>query len=125
MELNKNALTINRVLLGLAMLLPGLLKLFVMKPEAIVGMLGGLGFPAATFFAWILILSEIVFGAAILLNWKLNYTTIPPAIILIVASFTVHWGNIPTDWSTLPAVLVHLGLASNYWLLGTGKLKSA
>lgn len=113
MESKKNtAFKINWILLGLVMLIPGLLKLFVVKPAAIVDMLSGLGFPAATFFAWLLIFSEIVFGALILARWKLKYVVIPPMIILLVAGFTVYWGN----WTNM---LVHLVLVSNYWLLGT------
>ena len=104
--------TVNRVLLGLVMLIPGLLKLFVLKPDAVVGMLEGIGFPVATFFAWVLILSEIVFGIAILARWKLEYSVWPPIIIMLVAAFTVSWAN----W---PLVLMHLALASNYWMLGT------
>ena len=69
---NKNAGTVNRVLLGLLMLVPGLLKIFIMKPAAVVGMLSGFGFPVPTFFAWVLMLSEIVFGIAILANWKME-----------------------------------------------------
>lgn len=107
----KTAIQVNWILLGLAMLIPGLLKLFVMKPAAIVTMLSGLGFPSATAFAWILILSEIVFGALILGRYKLKYTTIPPIIILLVATFTAHWAN----WTMM---IVHLALASSYWLLG-------
>ena len=114
----KTAWTVNWVLLGLTMLIPGLLKLFVMKPSAVVGMLSGISLFAwaPMFWAWVLILSEIVFGAAILAKWKLKYTTIPPMIILIVAAFTVYWGNWPT-------ILIHLALASSYWMLGTFGMK--
>ena len=108
----KYAGTVNRILLGLVMLIPGLLKLFVLKPAAVVGMLEGIGFPVAAFFAWVLILSEIVFGIAILARWKLEYTVWPPIVIMLVAAFTVSWAN----W---PLFLMHLVIASNYWMLGT------
>lgn len=109
----ETAMKVNWILLGLAMLVPGLLKLFVMKPAAIVGMLSGIPLFAwaPTFWAWILILSEIVFGVLILARWKLQYTVIPPMIILLVATFTAHWAN----WTNM---LIHLALVSNYWLLG-------
>ncbi len=106
----KHIAMVNRVLLGLVMLVPGLLKLFVIKPSAVVGMLSGIGFPVATFFAWVLILSEIVFGIAILASWKLKYTVWPPVIIMLVAAFTVAWGSWPT-------FLMHLVIASNYLML--------
>ena len=104
----------NRILLGLLMLVPGLLKLFVYKPAGVVEMLSGIGFPVATFFAWFLILSEIVFGIAILSRWKLEYTVWPPIVIMLVAAFTVAWDSWPT-------FLMHLVIASNYLLLGRSK----
>lgn len=107
----KHLKLINRILLGLVMLIPGLMKLFVLGPTVVVGMLAGFGFPAATFFAWVLILSEIVFGIAILANWKLNYTVWPPIVILLVAAFTAQINNVAQ-------ILVHIALASNYLMLG-------
>ncbi len=108
----KNIATVNRILLGLLMLIPGLLKLFVIKPATVVGMLSTnvLFAWAPGFWAWVLILSEIVFGIAILARWKLEYTVWPPVVIMIVAAFTASWGNWPT-------VLMHLVIASNYWLI--------
>lgn len=104
---------LNWILLGLVMLIPGLLKLFVMGPAAVTGMLAGIGFPAAAFFAWVLIILEILTGALIFARYKLQYVAWIPAIILVVAALTVHWG----DWA---GVLVHLALASNYLLLTAG-----
>ncbi len=115
---NKNAGIVNRILLGLLMLIPGSLKLFVIKPSGVVGMLSGIGFPAPTFFAWVLILSEIVFGIAILLKWKLEYSVWPPIVIMLVAGFTVSWGSWPT-------LLMHLVIASNYFMLGINHSKMA
>jgi len=105
----KYAKKINWILLGLVMLIPGLLKLFVMKPAAIEGMLAGLGFPAAGVFAWILILAEIGAGVALLANWQVKHIVWLPIVILVVATFTAHLGNYPN-------MLVHLTLASNYLL---------
>ena len=105
------ATKVNQVLLGLVMLVPGLLKLLVMGPSAVVSMLSGIGFPVPTLFAWILILSEIGFGVAVLTGWKLQYTTIVPAIILVIAGLTVY----ATDYGNL---LMHLVIASNFIALG-------
>lgn len=109
--------TLNLVLLGLVMLLPGLMKLFVMKPSAVTAMLTGLGFPIPMFFAWILILSEIIFGIAILARWRLKYTVWPPIIILVIAGLTttISWQSLGT--SQWPSFLLHIALASNYWLI--------
>lgn len=104
---------VNRILLGLLMLVPGLLKLFVIGPSGVTSMLDGMGFPIPMFFAWILILAEIVFGIAILANYKIGYTAWPPIVILVVAVIVAqNWSN--PSWST---ILLHLVAASNYWLL--------
>lgn len=104
-----NYLLLNRIILGLLMLVPGLMKLFVMGPDAVVGMMSGIGLFswAPAFWAWVLILSEILFGIAILAKWKLKWTTIPPAIIMIVAGLTVYTSNISS-------LILHLAAASNY-----------
>lgn len=114
---------VNRILLGLLMLVPGLMKLFVMGPSAVTSMLDGMGFPVPVFFAWILILSEIVFGIAVLANWKLQYTAWPPAFILAVATLvTIPWSNLAQ--TQLPSVLLHLVAITNYWWLGVMTNKS-
>jgi len=115
----KNAILANRVLLGLLMLVAGLIKLFVMGSDKIVGMLAGFGFPAAGFFAWVLILSEIIFGLAILANYKLRLTTIPPIIIILVAAlFANLLSEAATNWNLL---IMHLVVATNYWIIGLKK----
>jgi len=112
----KELQTKNRWLLGLTMLIPGLLKLFVSSPSGVFNMLSGnvLFSWAPMFWAWVLILSEILFGIAILAKYKLEYTIIPPMIILLVAAFTVHWGS----WSSF---LLHLLAVSNLALLSKWK----
>jgi uncharacterized membrane protein YphA (DoxX/SURF4 family) len=115
--MNKNSvLKLNWILLGLLMVVPGLLKLFVIKPAAITEMLVGLGFPVASFFTWVLIIGEILSGLAILFKWKLEKVVWFPIAVILIAGFTVHWGN----W---PNVIMHLAVASNYWLLGFKKGK--
>jgi len=110
--MKKNIVVANRILLGLVMLVPGLLKLFVSGSDGVTGMLSGIALFswAPSFWAWVLILSEIVFGIAILASWRLKYTVWPPAVIMLVAAFTVAWGNWPT-------FLMHLAIASNYLML--------
>ncbi len=110
---------VNRILLGLLMLVPGLIKLFVFKPTGVTSMLSGLGFPIPMFFAWVLILSEIIFGIAILANWKVEFTAWPPLIILVIG------GLVTPDWSNpqWPTILLHLVVASNYWLLASWACK--
>lgn len=97
---------INRIVLGLVMLVPGLSKLFVSGSAGVSGMLSGLALFAwaPMFWAWVLILSEILFGIAILANYKLKYTVIPPVIILLVAAFAMAWGSWGSFFLHLAAV---------------------
>ena len=76
-----------RVFLGLLLLIPGISKLI--NPAGITGLLTGIGFPIPVFFAWVVILSEITFGVAIIVGWKVKYTAWPLAIILAVATIFV------------------------------------
>lgn len=108
------------ILLGLLMLVPGLFKLFAYKPAGVATMLSGIALFAwaPTFWAWVLILSEIVFGVLILAKWKLKYTVIPPMIILAVAILFVamDWSKLgATEW---PNVIFHLIAFTGYWMLG-------
>ena len=109
---------VNWILLGLLMLVSGLLKLFYTKIDGVGGMLSEIALFswAPVFWAWILIISEILFGILILAKWKLNYSVIPPIIIMIVAALFVAWGQ----W---PLVLMHLTIAANYWVLGSTNQK--
>jgi len=95
---------VNRILIGLMFLVAGILKVFVIKPAGVVGMLSGIGFPAPTVFAWILILSEIIFGACVLFNVQMKWAPIPLMIILLVATFTVYLTQIPQIFLHLVAV---------------------
>ncbi len=107
---------INRIMLGLVMLVPGLLKLFVSGASGVSGMISGIALFswAPMFWAWVLILSEILFGIAILAKYELKYTVIPPMIILLVAGLTVAWGS----W---PSVLMHLTIIANLAVLADWK----
>jgi putative oxidoreductase len=93
--------TILRVVLGALFIIPGLQKL--MNPAMIIGMLGGLGIPASALLGWVLILSEIGFGTAVLTGWKLDKTVWPLIIILLVATVKVH---IPAFFSQTPMALI-------------------
>ncbi len=114
---NKNAGNVNRILLGLLMLVPGLTKLFVNGSDTVIKMLSGnaLFSWSPTFWAWVLILSEIVFGIAILAKWKLQHSVWPPIVIMLVVAFTISWGN----WSSF---IMHLVIASNYFMLGVNHI---
>ena len=118
-EFNRYAELVNRILLALVLLVAGLTKLFIVKPSAVTEMLTGMSFPVPVILAWILILSEIVFGIAILVKWNLKQTVIPAIIIFVIAAFTFWtYGPGAQNGPNWGQVLIHLALASNYWLLG-------
>lgn len=106
----------NRILLGLVMLVPGLFKLWslIQGNFGVPGFLASLGFPIPTFFAWVLMLCEIVFGIAILASWKLKYTIWPPVVILVVAALT-------TSLNQASSLLLHLAAAANMLTLAYSK----
>ena len=114
-----------RVTLGLLFIIPGVSKL--MDLSGITGMLGGLGFPAAGLFAWILLLSEIIFGITLVLGWKTQKTAWPLVLILVVATLLVHLKSVDfSNTMTVINVLWHLvgisALLSIIWT-GPGKYK--
>ena len=86
-ELHLLGHTLLRVTLGLMFAIAGFNK--VMGIDGVTGMLSGLGFPVPLFFAWILALSELVFGALIFLGFQTRYTTWPLAFVLLVAEILV------------------------------------
>jgi len=122
MENNKGyGLAILRIVAGLLFLLPGIMKL--MDPAGITGMLTGLGFPAPSFLAWILLLSEIIFGASLIVGWKTKYTTWPLVIVLLVATLTVALPGAlenPMGWVNVLFHLVGIGALINIFLDGPG-----
>src|SRR3989344_2791379 len=101
-----------RVGLGVMFLYAGVMKL--LDPSIISGMLGGIGFPAPTFWAWVLIVFEVLGGLALVIGLQMKYTTIPLAIILLVATLTVHLAN---PGVALQHVALLLGVVS-LWLSG-------
>jgi len=95
--------TLLRVVIGLMFVFAGFAK--VTGIEGVVGLLTGIGFPVATFFAWILALSELIFGALIFIGFRTKYTTWPLAFVLFVAWMTVV---IPSDGISSTNSFFHL-----------------
>jgi len=110
------------IALGLVMLVPGLMKLFVTTPAGVTGWFATIpAFAwAPALLAWTVIIAEIATGILILARWNMKYTTIVPMIILTVAVFTTQLSL--SDWSSfigsLGKVLQHLVLIAGYWLIG-------
>ncbi len=112
-----------RIALGLLFFIPGVGKL--LDPSGPTGMLAGLGFPAPALFAWLLILVEILCGAALLAGWQTKWAVFPLAVVMLVAIFTVvipNMGGSPVN--LLFHILALAGLKSLYftgpgaWALG-------
>ena len=107
----KYALIINRILIGLVLLVSGFIKLFEQGISEISSFLSSLGFFSSYFFAVILIFSEIVFGILVILNIKMKYVCVIPAFIMVLAGFLVFFG----EWSLFG---LHIAVASNFLLQG-------
>ena len=115
---SKYGASLLRLTLGLLFVVAGIGKL--LDPEGISGMLGSLGFPAPTFFAWLLLLSEIVFGLAVLVGWKLNYTVWPLVVIMVVALVLVHLKTLGDPMGRVNVLFHLVGLACLLSLYFTG-----
>lgn len=110
--------TILRISLAALFLFTGISKL--MNPSGIAGMLAGLGFPASTALGWIVLLSEVVFGLALLVGWKTKYAVWPLIIILAVATIFV---SVPSgNWVNVLFHLVGAAALLSLLLSGPGKL---
>ncbi|HLF54928.1 MAG TPA: DoxX family protein [Candidatus Nanoarchaeia archaeon] len=102
-----------RIGIGGIFVIAGIMKL--MDPQMIVGMLEGFGFPGPSFWAWLLILVELLCGAAVLTGFRLKYSTVPLAIVMFVA-IVVSLDNIMIVLNNL---VIMSGLIS-LWLSGPG-----
>lgn len=79
-----------RLIVGYGFFAHGLAK--VMRgPEHFTGILQTLGVPWPELLAWTTIGIELVGGVAILLGAFVAIVSIPMAVVLLVAVFTVHW----------------------------------
>ena len=109
-----------RIALGLFFLVPGLSKLA--NPAGIAGMLSGLGFPIAGFLAWIVLLSEIIFGASLIVGHKVKFAVWPLFIILLVALVIVILPAVElSDTQSVIPMLWHLvGLTGLLSIKATG-----
>lgn len=110
--------TLLRVIVGLLFIIAGYGKL--QNPTGVATMLEGIGIFAsmATFWAWVLIISELLFGALIFIGYKIRYTAWPLAIILAIAVITI---TIPDQgWNSTGAFFHYISIASLISLSWTG-----
>jgi putative oxidoreductase len=81
-----------RLIVGYGFMEHGFAKL-LRGPENFTGLLHALGTPEPYFFAWLTIAAEIIGGVCVLLGALVPVVSIPMAIVLLVAIFTVHLPN--------------------------------
>jgi len=81
-----------RLIVGYGFLQHGFSKL-LKGPDAFAAILQALGVPAPHFMAWCTILIEIFGGLTVLLGAFIAVASVPMAVVLLVAVFTVHLPN--------------------------------
>ena len=78
-----------RLIVGFGFMEHGFAKLSK-GPEAFAGILQALAVPAPHFMAWATIVTELLGGLAVLLGAFVSIISLPLAMLLLVAIFTVH-----------------------------------
>ena len=96
-----------RLIVGYGFMEHGFAKLSK-GPENFAAMLHALSVPAPHFMAWLTILSELVGGLAVLLGAFVPLVSLPMAVLLFVAIFTVH---LPYGFSSIKLMTVMGGRA--------------
>ncbi len=112
-----------RLVVGGILLTMGLMKLLVFTPAGFAGSMLA-GFPMAIVFAWIVILTEILGGLALILGFGTRPVAVPVIITMLVAiymHFFVFTGSSAGFFAAEPAILVLAG-ATSLLVSGSGKL---
>ena len=73
------------------------------RPENFATILHALGVPAPHVMAWLTILTELLGGLAVLLGAFVPLVSLPMAVVLLVAMFSVHW---PYGFSSIKLLAV-------------------
>ena len=91
-----------RLIVGYGFAVHGIAKL-LRGPDSFAGILQSIGVPAPHLMAWVTILSELLGGIAIGMGAFVTIFSIPLAVILLVAIFTVH---LPYGFSSIKLIAV-------------------
>jgi putative oxidoreductase len=78
-----------RLIVGYGFMAHGYAKL-MKGPDVFVGILHALGVPAPHLMAWLTIIVELLGGFAVLVGAFVPLVSVPMAVVLLVAIFTVH-----------------------------------
>jgi putative oxidoreductase len=81
-----------RLIVGYGFVQHGFAKI-ARGPDTFAAILQSLGVPAPHFMAWVSILTELLGGLAVLVGGMVTLASIPMAMLLSVAIFTVHLPN--------------------------------
>jgi putative oxidoreductase len=96
-----------RLIVGGGFMQHGIAK-WLRGPEMFAGILAAIGVPAPGLMAWLTVLIEIFGGLAILIGAFVTLASIPMAVVLLVAIFTVH---LPYGFSSIKLMSVNAGVA--------------
>ena len=91
-----------RLIVGYGFMQHGLAKLS-RGPDTFATILGALSVPAPHLMAWLTILVELLGGLAVLLGAFVALASLPMAMLLLVAIFTVH---LPYGFSSIKLIAV-------------------
>ena len=86
-----------RLIVGFGFMEHGYAKL-ARGPDSFIGILHALGIPLPSLFAWATILVELLGGLAVLVGAFIPLASVPMAVVLLVAIFTVH---VPNGFSSI------------------------
>jgi putative oxidoreductase len=81
-----------RLIVGYGFIEHGYAKL-ARGPDSFMHILQALGMPMPELLAWGTIIVELLGGAAVLVGWLIPLVSVPMAMVLLVATFTVHLPN--------------------------------
>ena len=96
-----------RLIVGYGFMQHGFAKLS-RGPDAFAVILHAIGVPAPHLMAWLTTLIEIFGGLAVLLGTLIPFASLPMAVVLLVAMFTVH---LPYGFSSIKLMSVTAGRA--------------
>jgi len=91
-----------RLIVGFGFMQHGFAKMSK-GPDAFAGILQAMGVPAPHFMAWSTILVELLGGCAVILGAFVPLVTLPMAVVLLVAMFTVQ---LPYGFSSIKLLAV-------------------
>jgi len=94
-----------RLIVGYGFMEHGFAKLS-RGPESFAAILQALGVPAPHLMGWVSILTELFGGLAVLVGAFVTLASLPMAILLLVAIFTVH---LPNGFSSVKLIAVTAG----------------